>query len=288
MHFTIVTPSFRQLEQLECCIASVADQEGVEVEHIVQDGGTNGFEEFAKKMAHKWPDRPGYLRVMSSGKDMGMYDAINRGFEKTKGSICAYLNCDEQYLPNTLQKVAGAFQSSSKTDIFFGDALVIDERGNARCWRKVLVPMVSHTWTCHFSAFTAAMFFRRRLLDDGICFDTSYRAAADAAWYLEARKRGAQAESLGFLASTFVDTGENLGMTTVARQERIKLTYTASSWMRHLRPFWSTLHRVRRFSFGAYRRISLTYEIYLPNSEGRAVFHAKSLRTTWPGRMLNF
>ena len=88
MHFTIVTPSFRQLEQLECCIASVADQEGVEVEHIVQDGGTNGFEEFAKKMAHKWPDRPGYLRVMSSGKDMGMYDAINRGFEKTKGSIC--------------------------------------------------------------------------------------------------------------------------------------------------------------------------------------------------------
>lgn len=277
-----------QLEQLECCIASVADQEGVEVEHIVQDGGTDGFEEFAKKMAHKWPDRPGYRRVMSSGKDMGMYDAINRGFKKTKGSICAYLNCDEQYLPNTLKKVANAFQRSSKTDLFFGDALVIDERGNARCWRKVLVPMVYHTWTCHFSAFTAAMFFRRRLLDQGIRFDTSYRTAADAAWYLEARKRGTQAESLGFLASTFVDTGENLGMTAVARQERIRLKHTASSLMRHLRLFWSILHRVRRFSCGAHQRISLTYEIYLPNSRGRVVFQVKRLRTMWPGRILNF
>ena len=288
MIFSIVSPSYMQLEQLECCIASIADQEGVDVEHIVQDGGTNGFEEFAKKMAHKWPDRPGYRRVMSSGKDMGMYDAINRGFEKTKGSICAYLNCDEQYLPNTLQKVAGAFQSSSKTDIFFGDALVIDERGNARCWRKVLVPMVSHTWTCHFSAFTAAMFFRRRLLDQGIQFDTSYRAAADAAWYLEARKRGAQAEPLGFLTSTFVDTGENLGMTAVARQERIRLTHTASTWMRLLRPFWSIFHRLRRLSYGAHHRRSVTYGIYLPKSDKRKAFHAKRLRTTWPGRMLKF
>jgi len=288
MIFSIVSPSYKQLEQLECCIASIADQEGVEVEHVVQDGGTSGFVEFAKKMAHKWPDRPGYRRVMSSEKDMGMYDAINRGFEKTKGSICAYLNCDEQYLPNTLQKVASAFQSSSKTDLFFGDALVIDERGKARCWRKVLVPMVPHTWTCHFSAFTAAMFFRRGLLDQGILFDTSYRAAADAAWYLEARKRGAQAEPLGFLTSTFVDTGENLGMTAVARQERIRLTHTASAWMRLLRPFWSIFHRLRRVSYGAHHRKSVTYEIYLPKQSGRKAFTAKSLRTTWPGRMLNF
>ena len=87
MDFTIVTPSFRQLEQLSCCIASIADQEGVSVEHIVQDGGTEGFGDFAKKMAERWPDRPGYNRTMVSEKDGGMYDAINRGFEKAKGSI---------------------------------------------------------------------------------------------------------------------------------------------------------------------------------------------------------
>ena len=78
MDFTIVTPSYRQLEQLGCCIASIADQEGVSVEHIVQDGGTEGFGDFAKKMAERWPDRSGYQRIMVSEKDGGMGDIYNR------------------------------------------------------------------------------------------------------------------------------------------------------------------------------------------------------------------
>ena len=125
MDFTIVTPSFRQLEQLGCCIASIAAQEGVSVEHIVQDGGTEGFGDFAKRMAEQWPDRPSYRRIMVSEKDEGMYDAINRGFKKAKGSICAYLNCDEQYLPGTLKRVAEAFRANPDVDLFFGDALLL-------------------------------------------------------------------------------------------------------------------------------------------------------------------
>ena len=284
MDFTIVTPSFRQLELLECCIASVADQGGVEVEHIVQDGGTDGFAEFAEKLAQRWPDRPGYRRVMVSEKDKGMYDAINRGFEKARGSICAYLNCDEQYLPEALKKVAEAFRSNPQVDLFFGDAIVIDEKGNARCWRKILVPLVGHTWTCHFSAFTAAMFFRRRLLDGGIRFDTNYRAAADAAWYLKARQRRAQTGSLGFVTSTFIDSGENLGMTDTAQKEREQLTRTAPFWIRIFRPGWLLLHRARRFLAGAHQSRSFTYKIFSFPSAERREFVAASLRATWPGR----
>ena len=288
MDFTIVTPSFRQLEQLGCCIASIADQEGVSVEHIVQDGGTEGFGDFAMKMAERWPDRPGYHRTMVSEKDGGMYDAINRGFEKAKGSICAYLNCDEQYLPGTLKRVAEAFRANPDVDLFFGDALVLDETGNARCWRKVLVPLVAHTWTCHFSAFTAAMFFRRKLFEKGGHFDISYRAAADAAWYLEARRRGAQPRSLGFITSIFVETGENLGMSAVAREERARLTATAPFWIRYLKPGWLLFHRVRRLSVGALRARDLKYQVFFPRAAKRREFAALSLRATWPGRMWGY
>lgn len=288
MDFTIVTPSFRQLEQLECCVAAVADQEGVSVEHIVQDGGTEGFEDFAKRMAERWPNRPGYHRTMVSEKDAGMYDAINRGLAKAKGSICAYLNCDEQYLPGTLKSVAEAFRVNPEVDLFFGDALVLDETGQARCWRKVLVPLAAHTWTCHFSAFTAAMFFRRRLLDQGIWFDTSYRAAADAAWYLEARELGVRAGSLGFVASTFVETGENLGMTATAQEERERLTRSAPFWIRIFRPGWLLIHRARRFLAGAHRPRSFTYKIFSFPCADRREFVASSLRATWPGRMWGF
>lgn len=37
MKSSIITPSFRNSNWLKCCIASVADQQGVEFEHIVQD-----------------------------------------------------------------------------------------------------------------------------------------------------------------------------------------------------------------------------------------------------------
>ena len=37
VRISIVTPSFRNSEWLKLCVASVADQAGVEVEHIVQD-----------------------------------------------------------------------------------------------------------------------------------------------------------------------------------------------------------------------------------------------------------
>src|SRR4051794_13000425 len=40
MRFSIVTPSFRQLAWLKRAVRSVADQQGVEVEHIIQDAGT--------------------------------------------------------------------------------------------------------------------------------------------------------------------------------------------------------------------------------------------------------
>lgn len=140
MDFTIVTPSFRQLEKLECCIASVADQEGVEIEHIVQDGGTPGFQEFSQKLAVRWPDRPGYRRKMISEADGGMYDAINRGLRAARGTWCAYLNCDEQYQANVLQSVQRIADLQPLRDIWVGDALIIGENGEALCQRKILPP----------------------------------------------------------------------------------------------------------------------------------------------------
>lgn len=90
MQFSIVTPSFRQLGWLKRCVRSVADQEGVSFEHIIQDAGTG-------------PELDEWVRGNSNAqlfveKDEGMYDAVNRGFARAKGEFCAYLNCDEQYL----------------------------------------------------------------------------------------------------------------------------------------------------------------------------------------------
>jgi len=285
--FTIVTPSFGQLDYLACCIASVADQDGVSMEHIVQDGETEGFGEFSRSMAERWPDRPGYRRVMISEKDSGMYDAINKGLRRGTGAICAYLNCDEQYLPGALRKVKAKWQANRETDLWLGDVIVIQKDGKGMCHRKMVVPSLCHTWTCHFGALTAGIFFRRTIVEEGILFDTSYRIASDAEWYtriLRARKR---VRTLGISTSTFIDSGENLGLGTRAIAERARLDSTAPLPMRWLRPLWILLHRCKRLVCGAHRPEEMHWSIYLSGGQTRTDFHAEKLRTTWPGRFWN-
>ena len=288
MDFTIITPSFGQLDHLACCIASVADQAGVEVEHIVQDGGTKGFADFAKQMAQQWPNRNGYQRIMVSEQDGGMYDAINRGLKRAKGKVCAYLNCDEQYLPGVLPMIWASFQNNPSVDVVLGDVIVVGTDGEAVCHRKMVKPGLAHTWTCHFGALTAGIFFREKLVNEGLLFDTSFRAASDAEWFVRVLQSGKKVQPLRRPTSTFMESGENLGLSLTAKEERARLDASAPLYFKALRPVWVLAHRVRRLWSGAHRSEDVAYEVYLPKSDKRKAFYAKRLRTTWPKRMLNF
>ncbi len=97
MKFSIITPSFRNSDWLKLCIASVADQQGVEFEHIVQDSCSDDG-------TQDWLPHESRVKAFIE-KDAGMYDAVNRGYRRATGDILAYLNCDEQYLPGALRAV---------------------------------------------------------------------------------------------------------------------------------------------------------------------------------------
>jgi len=285
MDFTIVTPSYRQLDWLACCIASVADQEGVTVEHIVQDAQTEGFAEFAEKMRQRWPDREGYRRVMISEPDNGMYDAVNKGLKRGSGRICAYLNCDEQYLPGALRRVKNQVAADPGPDLWVGDVIVVDSSGQALCQRKVLPPTRRHTWSCHLSALTAATFFRAPVIESNFFFDPSYRAAADAEWFVRLLQAGKKIGRLGLVCSTFVEGDRNLGLSPAALRERERLDRSAPSWIRAFSWFWVLEHRARRWLWGCHKKSDTQYEIYLPAHPRRNSFAAPRLRTSWPNRL---
>jgi glycosyltransferase involved in cell wall biosynthesis len=341
MDFTIITPSFGQLDHLACCIASVVDQgtkgsenvgmcesgkgallrsvsagslsyaglaEQLSVEHIVQDAGSPGIEEFAEKTAKQLLGRYGGERVSNlqafellhlrtpqgyalrifKEKDEGMYDAINKGLKKGTGKIRAYLNCDEQYLLGALEVVQRFLQTRLNVEVVLGDVIIVGTDGEAICHRKMVKPGLAHTWTCHFGALTAGIFFREKLVNEGLLFDTSYRAASDAEWFVRVLQSGKKVQPLRRTTSTFMESGENLGLSLTAKEERARLDASAPLYFKVLRPVWVLLHRARRLWSGAHRSEDVTYEIYLPKDSGRKAFTAKRLRTTWPGRMLNF
>jgi len=277
--FSIITPSFRSSGWLKTCIASVADQQGVEVEHIVQDSCSDDG-------TQDWLPQDKRVRAFIE-KDTGMYDAINRGYRRAQGDILASLNCDEQYLPGALKSVQTFFETHPRVDVVFGDFLVLDERGNFICYRKVQVPLKYHLMVDHLPTFTCATFFRRKLIQDYSCFyDTNWLDVGDAEWMLRLLRRSVPMATLRRFTSTFTDASNNMGLKPNADRESRRMYESAPAWARKLRRWIILHHRLRRLAGGMYSQKPFSYSIYTrQNPDRRDTFEVSKPTFIWTRRL---
>jgi glycosyltransferase involved in cell wall biosynthesis len=254
MCFSIITASFRQLAWLKRCLRSVADQGTVPVQHIVHDGGSG-------------PELENWVRAHSTAElfvepDQGMYDAINRGIDRATGDVIGILNCDEQYLPGTLERVGQVFMREPEADIVAGDYLIVDENQRLLAFRKITPLRVSMIATDHLYAFTCAMFFRRSVFESGLRFDMSLRSVADGDFVCRALSRGYRAALIHEYLATFTWTGQNLSAQAISRAEDVRLRQALPKWMRALAPFLRSWRHVERLIAGGYRSGPISYEVY--------------------------
>ena len=254
MNISIITPSFRQLSWLKRCIRSVADQSAPRVEHIVQDAGSG-------EEIEKWVRDHSSARLFVE-EDSGMYDAINRGLAKSSGAICAYLNCDEQYLPGTLGKVARAFEKNPNIDLIAGDYLVLNEKQKLIAFRKATPLRSAMIRTDHLYDHSCAIFFRRRVLEAGFIFDIKFRAVADADWVCRVLDGGFRAMVLPEYLSTFTMTGQNLGMSPAALQEAAGQLSSTPRWLRIAGRAMREFRHVEKLLRGGYRSGPITYDVF--------------------------
>lgn len=121
MKFTIVTPSYNQVAYIRDTIESVLNQTYSDYEYIVVDGGsTDGTNEILRSYEHR-------LSKLVIEPDRGQADAINKGMRLATGDICAYLNSDDYYFRDTLEKVAKYFEDHPDADVIYGDCVFTDE-----------------------------------------------------------------------------------------------------------------------------------------------------------------
>jgi glycosyltransferase involved in cell wall biosynthesis len=274
VRISIVTPSFRSSAWLKLCVASVADQAGVEVEHIVQDAQSeDGTQE--------WLARDRRVQAYFE-KDKGMYDAVNRGWRRAKGEILAYLNCDEQYLPGGLRAVEEFFRQRPQTDVVFADTVVVDKQGEFICCRKSLVPWKHAIWFYN-PVITSSIFIHRRILDQhGLFFDPQWRALGDMVWTMELMRRGLRMAVLRHFTSSFADTGENMCLAPEAKREVARVMQGEPGWVRTWKWPLQQLHRLRMASHGLYWQKPFTYSIYtLSQPDRRVDFHVARPTSIW-------
>jgi glycosyltransferase involved in cell wall biosynthesis len=262
MRFSIITPSFRGSKWLKLCIASVADQQGVQVEHIVQDAGSDDG-------TLDWLPHDGRVKTYIE-KDAGMYDAVNRGLRKSSGEILAYLNCDEQYLPGALLAVREFFEAHPDVDVAFAHTIVVDARGEFICYRKAVLPHKHHVMVCHLPTFTCATFFRRRVLDQhDLWFDSRWRDLGDADWVVRLLEQRVPMAALPRYTSVFTDTGENMNLKPNAVREKERMFRAAPRWSQRLALGLQGLHWLRRLAHGNYCQRPFRYAIYTLDQPNR-------------------
>jgi glycosyltransferase involved in cell wall biosynthesis len=293
--FSIVTPTFRQLDWLRLCIASVRDQavfvpstldSGLStpaIEHIIQDAGTPGIKELARELgaefhrdgqlvyseqketSHLHPeasneDPPTYTIKIFSEKDAGMYDAINRGLARSTGKICSWLNSDEQYLPETLSKVAEIFQQGTNLDLLLGDAILLNSSLNPVCYRRIMIPSLWHTRLDHLHSLSCAMFFKKSALPNPP-LNPRWKVVSDAVLmehFLLSRKN-IHACRLPLAAYAF--TGQNLSADKNCKE--LEQWWAETRWPpRALKPLVVIQNRFRRLLSGAYQNFELNTKIH--------------------------
>ena len=261
MKISIITPSFRNSQWLKLCIASVADQPGVEFEHIVQDAcSDDGTQDWL-------PHDPRVKAFIE--KDAGMYDAVNRGYRRATGDILAYLNCDEQYLPGALQTVRDFFEKNPHVEVALAGTIVTDGDGKYLCHRHSLVPHPQHLWF-RFPMLTSSIFIRRRVIHErGIFFDTRWRDLGDFHWVLALMKNRVPMRVCDAFTSVFADTGENMNLKPNAIREKAETDRMIPGWVRWLKPAWIVHHRLRRMAAGHFALKPTSYQIYTRQSPGK-------------------
>lgn len=281
---SIVTPSFGQLEWLRLCVASIADQQGSEIEHVVQDGGSDGISETT---LHRSSANPNYQFRFFREKDDGMYDAVNRGLRRTKGEICAYLNCDEQYLPGALYAVAREFERKPTLDLLLAGSVVVDGDGKYICSRPALQPSLSHLRAGRMYNLTSSIFFRASLFRNrGLFFDPQLRIVGDMDWLRRVVEGGAQVGTLNIFTSAFSDLGTNLALTDAGTHETRQVEGPTNPFQSLKRKAAIGSHRVRRLLAGHYHMAPFSYAIYLRgNNKTRRTFRVEKPTGVWHNRL---
>jgi glycosyltransferase involved in cell wall biosynthesis len=106
---SVLTPSYGYGRFIGDALESVKRQDGVSVEHIVQDAGS---EDETIDILRGYGER---LRWRSE-PDRGQSDALNKALQLARGRWVAWLNADEFYFPGALQALV-AIGDKTKADV---------------------------------------------------------------------------------------------------------------------------------------------------------------------------
>ena len=174
---SVVTPTYDMARYLPDTLDSVAALRTPH-EHIVVDGNSSdGTVELleAREDPHlTWISEP----------DSGQTNAVNKGLRMAQGDLLAWVNADDAYIPEVVDRALERFERDPGLGAVFGAVNYVDEHGEI--FRTLVPPKFSWRRYLYFGAFvtTPTIIWRRELMDRAPSLNEGYVDAADYDFYL--------------------------------------------------------------------------------------------------------
>lgn len=171
---SIITITYNAAKELQPTMQSVAQQTWKDFEHIIIDGASTDNTLEVAKQCHT-PN----LRIISE-PDKGLYDAMNKGLNNSKGKYVLFLNAGDTF-HNADVLLKYAYACKNNADIIFADTIIVDASRRLIGPRHLTAPE-----KLSFQSFSEGMlichqaFMVKKSLTPP--YDTTYRFSADYDW----------------------------------------------------------------------------------------------------------
>lgn len=205
--FSIATPCWNSVATIERTIKSVLSQQFKDYEYIIVDGGsTDGTLDIIKKYEPLFEGRMKW----KSERDKGLYDAFNKGVERSSGVYCWNVNADDYIEPDALAKVYDFIKKNCPDE-----DKVVSGAMNFQTPEGVLLKVIKCDSKKLKLAYEndyiglnhPATLVPKIIYDKYGAFDPYYKIIGDADWYHRVYKAGVQFAIMDDVITNMSDGG---------------------------------------------------------------------------------
>lgn len=207
--FSIATPCWNSVDTIERTIKSILEQDFKDYEYIIVDGGsTDGTLDIVKKYEPLFEGRMHW----KSEPDKGLYDAFNKGVQRSHGVYCWNINADDYLEPDALLKLADFINKNNLEDnlpVISGILNFVSRDG-----KKIFFTTKSDKNLAKISYERdymgvphPATLVPKEIYDKLGCFDIKYKIMGDADWFHRVYKAGEHFVFADFTITNMADGG---------------------------------------------------------------------------------
>ena len=195
---SVITPTYNRARFLPAAVASVLSQTFGDFELIiVDDGSEDNTPDVLKPFLADRRVRYVYQ------ENQGQSHARNLALKQATGDFIAFLDSDDVWAPDKLEKQLAVFRANPEVDIVHGDEATINEQGSVvslQNMRRYSGRITRYLLADNSVSITTAL-VRRRCFDEMGGFDTSVGVADDYELWLRFSARYCYQYEPGIVAS---------------------------------------------------------------------------------------